>query len=145
VNPTVRSMVFPAAVTAVVAASVIAAIVVLGAPSVQRQRKIDEVRVQNLTLIALSVSGYFARHKELPADLEALAKEPGYKIARSDPETGKSYGYQILGATSYRLCADFTGDSAKDSPQYFGAYFNVTWAHGQGHQCFDRNTDKTIQ
>jgi type II secretory pathway pseudopilin PulG len=145
VNLRVRSMVFPAIATAVVAASVIAAIVVLGAPSVQRQRKMDGVRVQNLSLIALSVNGYFTRHKELPADLEALAKQPGYHIARSDPDTGKSYGYQILGATSYRLCADFTGDSATDSPQFFGAYVNVTWAHGQGHQCFDRDTEKTIQ
>lgn len=144
-NPRLRSMVFPAIVTAVVAASVIAAIVVLGAPSVQRQRKMDEMRVRNLTLITRSVDGYFARHKELPADLDALAKEPGYHIARSDPDTGKSYGYQILGATSYRLCAEFTGDSATDSSQYFGAYVNVTWAHGQGHQCFDRNTDKTNQ
>jgi type II secretory pathway pseudopilin PulG len=138
-------MVFPAIVTAVVAASVIAAIVVLGAPSVQRQRKMDGVRVQNLSLIALSVSGYFTRHRELPADLAALANEPGYHIARSDPDTGKSYGYQVLGATSYRLCADFTRDSASDSPQGFGAYANVTWAHGRGHQCFDRSTDKAIQ
>lgn len=141
-----RSMVFPAVVTSVVAATVIAAIVMLGAPSVQRQRKMDEVRVQNLTAIALSVNGYFARHKELPADLDSLAKEPGYHIPRSDPDTGKSYGYQILAAASYRLCADFAGDSATaDSPQFYNAYVNVNWAHGRGHQCFDRNTDKIIQ
>jgi hypothetical protein len=146
VNPNRRSILFPAIVTAVVATSVVTAMVMLGAPSVQRQHKMDEVRVQNLTFIAMSVNGYFARHKELPADLDALAKEPGYHIARSDPDTGKSYGYQILAATSYRLCADFTADSATtDSPQFYNAYVNVNWAHGPGHQCFDRNTDKIIQ
>jgi hypothetical protein len=76
--------------------------------------------------------------------LDALAKEPGYHVARSDPDTGKPYEYKILGTTSYRLCANFSGDSASDSPQFTGAYFNVAWAHGQGHQCFDRNTDNKI-
>src|SRR5580698_2076690 len=137
-----RSMILPAIVTAVVAASVVAAIVMLGGPGAQRQRKMDEVRVQNLTFIALSINGYFTRHKELPADLDALVKEPGYRISRLDPDTGKPYGYEILGATSYRLCADFSVDSATDSPQGYGAYVSVDWAHGSGHQCFDRNTDK---
>ena len=131
-RPSPRSLVFPGIVTAVVAASVIAAIVMLGAPSVQRQHKMDEVRVQNLTFISLSVNGYFARHKELPADLDILAKEPGYHVARNDPDTAKPYGYQILGATSYRLCADFTADSAKDSPELYNTYANVSWAHRLG-------------
>lgn len=144
-NPIRRSMVFPAVASAVVAASVIAAIVMLGGPSVQRKHKMDGVRVQNLTLIALSVNGYFTRHKELPADLDALAKEPGYRISRLDPDTGKPYGYQMLSATSYRLCADFTRDSANDSPEFYNAYVNVSWAHGPGHQCFVRNTDKITQ
>ncbi len=81
-NPIPRSMVLPAISTAVVAASVIAAIVMLGGPSVQRKHKMDGVRVQNLTIIALSVNGYFTRHKKLPADLDSLAKEPGYHISR---------------------------------------------------------------
>ena len=139
-NP--RNMILPGIVTAVVAASVIAAIVMLGAPSVQRRHKMDEVRVQHLSFIELSINGYFARHKELPADLDTLAKEPGYHVTRSDPDTGKPYEYQILGANSYRLCADFTSDSAADAWQFPGTYVNVNWAHGAGHQCFDRNTDK---
>jgi hypothetical protein len=138
-------MVLPAIATAVVAASVIAAIVMLGGPGVQRKHKMDGVRVQNLTRIALSVNGYFTRHKELPADLDAIAKEPGYHISQLDPDTGKPYGYQILGANSYRLCADFSLDSAYDSPEFYNAYPNVSWAHGLGHQCFDRNTDKIAQ
>ena len=142
-NPSLRSVILPAIASAGVAAAVIAAIVILGPPSVQRQRKLDEVRVQNLTSIGLSVNGYFIRHEELPADLDALAKEPGYRVAQGDPETGKPYGYQILSATSYRLCADFAGDSAKDSRDFYNGYDSVTWAHGQGHQCFDRNTNKS--
>jgi hypothetical protein len=142
VKPIPRSMILPAIATAVVAASVIAAIVMLGGPSVQRRHKMDGVRVQNLTFIAMSVNGYFTRHKELPADLDALAKEPGYHISPLDPETGNPYGYEILSATSYRLCADFNLDSATDSPDPYNTYVDVSWAHGPGHQCFDRNKDK---
>lgn len=140
-----RQMIFLTIVSAVVVSAVIAAITILGPPSVQRQRKMDQVRVQNLTYIGLSVNGYFVRHKALPHDLDGLAKEPGYKIVQSDPDTGKPYGYQILSPTSYRLCADFTADSATDSPDSYNAYENVTWAHGRGRQCFDRNTDKIVQ
>jgi len=135
-------LVLPAIATAAVTATVIAAIVVLGAPRVQRQRKMDRVRVQDLTNIALSVTGYFRRHKALPGDLAALAKEPGYRVARSDPDTGNPYGYQLLDASSYRLCADFATDSAADSADPHDAYTDVTWAHARGHQCFDRNTEK---
>jgi hypothetical protein len=144
-NPGTRSMILPAIVTAVVAASVIAAIVMLGGPGGQRQRKMDEVRVQNLTYLALSVNGYFIRHKSLPADLDALAKEPGYRISRLDPATGRPYGYEVLGATAYRVCADFAGDSAADSSEPYNAYANVGWAHARGHQCFDRDTDKSTR
>jgi type II secretory pathway pseudopilin PulG len=142
VNPGARSKVLAAIVTTAVAAAVIAAIVLIGAPGAQRQRKMDGVRVQNLTYIALSVKGYFTRHKELPPDLDALAKEPGYRVARSDPDTGIPYGYQILGTTSYRLCADFTTDTSTDTLGPYNAYVDVSWAHGKGHQCFDRNTER---
>jgi hypothetical protein len=138
-----RSVVLAAIASAVVAAAVIAALVMLGAPSVERQRKMDAARVQDLSNIASYVSGYFTRHKALPADLAALANEPGYRVLQSDPETGKPYGYQILDATSYRLCADFTTSSASESHDTYAIYANVPWAHAKGHQCFDRNTGKS--
>jgi hypothetical protein len=137
-----RSIVVPAIATAVVAAAVIAALAILGPPSVQRQRKMDGVRIQDLSNIASYVNGYFTRHKVLPTDLGALTKEPGYRVAQSDPETGKPYGYQILDANLYRLCADFSTDSATESSDQYNSRLNVRWAHAQGHQCFDRNTGK---
>jgi hypothetical protein len=135
-----RAIALPAIASAVVAAAVIAALVILGAPSVQRQRKMDGVRVQDLSGIASYVNGYFTRHKALPPDVSTLAKEPGYSVRQNDPETGKLYEYQILDSTSYRLCAQFATDSATDAPEAYNPYANVTWAHAQGHQCFDRKT-----
>ena len=131
--------------TAVVAATVVTAVVILGPPSAQRQRKMDRVRVMDLVNVAASVDGYYRLHKALPADLGALAREPGYRIARRDPQTGAPYGYQILAATEYRLCADFATDSATATPDFEIAYVSVEWVHGQGHRCFDRHADKRIQ
>jgi len=139
-NASRRSVIFPAIVTVVVVCAVVAALIIVGPPSVQRQRNMDEVRVRNLANIALNVNGYVARHRGLPADLDALAKEPGFHIPRADPDTGKPYGYQILGTISYRLCADFTTNSS-DAPDSAYPIVDVAWAHGQGHQCFDRNTE----
>ena len=79
-----RSMILPAIATAVVAASVTAAIVMLGGPGAQRKYKMDDVRVRNLALLASSVNGYFNLHKSLPADVDTLAQQPGYnKIGRA--------------------------------------------------------------
>lgn len=142
---TARPVILPSIVTSVVAASVIVSIVTLGGPSAQRQRKLDEVRVQNLTLISLSMNAYFTRHGKLPGDLDLLGKEPGYRIAQKDPDTGKPYKYDVLGATSYRLCADFAGDTGSDSRQSTAGYFDVQWIHGAGHQCFDRVTGKVAR
>ncbi len=143
-NPRFRSLVLPVLATAIVVAAVLKAIVILGGPGAQRQRKMDEVRVQNLMLIQSTLGGYFRRHKELPADLLVLAKEPGYRIVRLDPDTGHAYDYQMLGGTAYRLCADFSTDSATDPdprPAYPNLNANPIWAHGRGHQCFDRDAD----
>ncbi len=137
-----RSMVFGVFATAVVVAALIAAMFVLGPPSAQRRRKMDEVRVQDLSSLEMTVNGYFKLHGALPAGLDVLAKEPGYRVARQDPDTGKPYEYQILSADSYRLCADFAVDPSTEPYNSFGGYTDVAWAHGRGHRCFDRKTDK---
>ena len=56
------------------------------------------------------MNAYFTRHGKLPGDLDLLGKQPGYRIAQKDADTAKPYEYDVLGATSYHLCADFAGD-----------------------------------
>ena len=138
-----RSVVFGVAASIAVVATLICAMIVLGPPGAQRQRKLDEVRVQDLSGIEMSVNGYFRVHHALPAGLAVLAKEPGYRVARADPDTGKAYGYEVLGDDSYRLCADFATDPSTLEPANSNmVYSNVAWAHGRGHQCFDRKAGR---
>jgi hypothetical protein len=140
VRPDRGSKILAAVVTGVVSATVVTAVIVIGAPSQQRLKRMDAVRVQDLGSLASAVRGYFARHATLPASLSSLAKEPGYRVASADPETGQPFGYEIINPTTYRLCGEFSTDSAKDPPD--NGYYDVTWAHGRGRQCFERHADK---
>jgi type II secretory pathway pseudopilin PulG len=132
------------AVTVAVVAAVIAAVVILGPPGAQRERRLDAARISDLQMIQSAVMGYVARHEALPADLATLAKEPGYALSTSDPQTGAPYVYEVTGTTSYRLCASFTTDTAKERRDERPDYtYSVEWAHGAGRQCFERHAKKS--
>lgn len=128
---------FAAAVTLVVVATIVAAIVVLGPPAKQRQVRLDERRVVDLVGIKNAVAAYVRQHEALPPDLAALAGLAGTRIKQSDPETGASYEYAVIDERSYRLCAVFATKSEEDRvpPPYFN---EAGWSHEAGHQCFER-------
>ena len=130
-----------AAVTAVVLAAIVAGILTLGSPGVQRQRRLDERRVADLAHIASAVTAYWQRHSSLPADLASLANEPGLRVNARDPETGAAYVYEVTGADLYRLCAVFAFDSAADSAVP-ARVLALDWAHGAGRHCFDLRVPK---
>jgi hypothetical protein len=131
-----------AAGAVVVAVVIISSLVLVGPPSVQRQRKVDAARVRDLQGIERFVTGYARLHKALPADMGALAAEPGYHVPLKDSEDGEQYEYALLGADSYRLCATFkTASDSETALNSYGLAQDATWAHGIGRQCFDRHAD----
>lgn len=126
--------------TIIVALAVFAAITILDPPSLQRQRKLDARRTQDLRSISHSIDSYWERKKSLPPDLSALEREPGLKIPLQDPETGIAYTYQVTSSMSYQLCAVFSVDSSDESQEYNSSR---KWAHGAGKQCFDLKPPKS--
>jgi hypothetical protein len=128
-----------AVVTTIVVGAVITAIILLDPPGVQRQRKMDARRIEDLMGIERAAEEYWTRHKALPPDLAALGKEPGFAVPTSDPETGAAYVYEITSPRSYRLCAVFARTTAETAaiPGY-----QVKWAHGAGRHCFDLEIPK---
>jgi len=120
----------------VVGATLVAAIMVLDSPPRQREQRLDARRVQDLQQHENAIATYHAGHKALPDDLDALRAMPGWNLAPGDPVTGAPYGYEVLGERSYRLCAEFTTDTASaDTP--YGPVVDA-WKHGAGRQCFNR-------
>jgi hypothetical protein len=130
-----------AVVTTIVVGAVITAVVLLDPPGVQRQRKMDARRIEDLMSIQRAAEEYWTRHKVLPPDLAALGKEPGLLVPTNDPETGAPYVYEVTGPKSYRLCAVFARDTAERAaiPSYL-----IKWAHGAGRHCFDLKIPKGV-
>jgi hypothetical protein len=128
-----------AVVTTIVVGAVVAAIILLDPPGVQRQRKMDARRIEDLMSIQRAAEEYWTRHKALAPDLATLGKEPGLVVPMNDPETGAAYVYEITGPMSYRLCAVFSRTTAERGtiPGYL-----VRWAHGAGRHCFDLKIPK---
>lgn len=126
-----------AAAALAIAATVTAAILVMGSPGVQRERGIDARRVQDLQRIQRQVEAHYSEHGALPRDLATLAAKPGISLATTDPVTAATYGYQAKGQREYQLCATFATDSAADNESR-APWTTFDWAHGTGRTCFAR-------
>jgi len=118
---------------AVVVATIVASVVVIGSPSTQREGRLDARRLEDLRRIGRLVDAHFDRTGVLPAGLAALAR-PGLELPL-DPTSGAPYGYEAGTGRDYRLCAEFATDSARTKPQ---RWESDEWSHGSGRQCFDR-------
>ena len=121
------------AATLVVMAVLVVGLIAIGSPGLQRKRKLDHRRVEDLISISRQLNTYWDESKELPPSLAVLAVQPGL----SDPSTGQPYEYKVIGTNTYRLCAVFALDSQNQSQKqyYFGA---DDWLHGVGRRCFER-------
>ena len=119
-------------VTTVVVAAVIAGLLLLGSPALERMRKLDEQRISDLRAVANAVDRYTNQHNNMPTSLDELSKERGIHIKLIDPETSHPYEYKITGENSYELCASFSHSSAEDQDQSNEQF----WSHNLGRHCF---------
>jgi len=142
------------AVAALVALTIAAGFLIIGSPQTQREYKIDEQRVGDLTNIQSQlVYGYYQPKQKLPASLADINDSISGWTLPTDPETGASYEYKVTGALSFELCATFTresrsmpaGDLTRPVPAYPGGKeINNNWQHGAGRTCFARTIDPQL-
>lgn len=90
------------------------------------------LKVITVGVIAAGVDLYWTRRGRLPASLAELTQEQGIGVASLDPETGRPYGYRVLGGNSFELCGEFTRSAAEEGRMPEGDF----WTHGAGTQCF---------
>jgi hypothetical protein len=106
-----------------------------GGPGSQRQFEADNRRVQDLRVVAGTVSASPA----LPRSLAELrGTRPSLRVA--DPETGRFYEYTVKSAKEYELCARFAEADDVRSRQY-GSEF---WSHPKGRACFALEAGKPV-
>ena len=127
--PSLRTLVGVIAI-AVVAAGVVYGLMRVGPPSIERERRLDERRVDDLRQIADAIDLHWTRRGSLPAALDALPDPVASDASFSDPATRQSYEYRILTESTFELCASFGTDRLRPSTDVF-------WSHPTGRYCFD--------
>lgn len=101
----------------------------MGPPSEQAARRIDDRRVEDLRSLARGVDVYYGQHAALPESLDAMNTALQTTLLLQDPQTGAPYRYLAGSDKSFKLCADFVRPSQN-------VLRDSIWAHGAGPQCF---------
>jgi hypothetical protein len=132
---------FGVVVAAVVVTAVVAGLFLLGSPTRERERRLDEQRVYDLRATASAIDRYWTINSSLPTSLEALSRERNTSVRLLDPGTGKAYEYRILDGNAYELCAHFTHDTVDERDRVLrdrslGVSYSAFWTHGAGRHCF---------
>ena len=113
-------------------------------PKTARERKIDNIVLNNIYSLENYINIYYEKNKELPDDLLDLRQATGVSFSDkmfNDPETGEEIGYKKLGEKSFELCANFRTDSYESRrnetyPIYYG---DTSKVYVHGYNCFKGN------
>ena len=136
----------------VVLASIVGGFFVIGSPSVQRDRRFDERRVNDLQIIQNEVVNYWTQKGRLPTALADLKNSISGFVPPTDPQTGSDYSYRVNGSLKFELCAIFKTDGKdyyqnqalpKSVRPYDGPY-QQNWDHSSGRVCFERTIDPDL-
>ena len=134
------------AAIAAAAFAIIAGLIMIGTPARARERRLDDLRVQDLSSIAGAFDAYFTKHAALPDTVDSLVSAHLLDHVPSDPSTGVRYPIYLTGGRSYRLCATFAQPldtmDRRDSNNFGGLYRGAhSWKHGKGESCFDLSAE----
>jgi hypothetical protein len=128
---------------------------IAGSPSHQRDIRLDEERVNDLSTIQYEVINYWRLKDVLPENLSLLENDlTGFRLP-ADPETEAAYEYRVTGDLSFELCAVFKEKTEEDSdgmkypaPVVYdrGTPGSTTevWSHEAGRHCFSRTIDPDL-
>jgi hypothetical protein len=125
------------AASAVVVATVIAAVVVTGGPSTQREIRFDERRVSDLDQIVSAVNAYWGHRNVLPATLDSMVSDHELTEVPRDPMTRQPYTYAATGRKTFHLCATFQQPTDEEDGDMTRLYGRSWDHHGRGSACYD--------
>lgn len=123
-----------------VAATIAAAIWVIGSPAAQRESRLDARRISDLRGLETAIERHARLHDGLPRGLDVL-RDDGGAASRVDPATGTPYGYEPVDDRRYRLCAGFATDS-RDVVRQVEPVHDDAWRHPAGRHCFERRLER---
>jgi hypothetical protein len=115
---------------AAVAIAVVYGFTRVGLPRDERERRLDERRIEDLRRVARAIDLHWTRHGSLPAALDALSESTVEDVTFNDPESEEPYEYRVETPSTFELCGSFGTDWLDPSVDLF-------WSHPMGHHCFD--------
>jgi hypothetical protein len=133
----------PLAITGAIAAiASVSYSIYLNPPSTVKAHSLDQQRLQSLQQIDFAIKTYYRNHQALPDRLDTVEIGNGLSERSNwrDPVTHQPYQYDIMSKTTYRLCADFSADSA-DSEKQERPYLGAFRSHHKGHDCFQQDVN----
>jgi len=147
--------IFVWSVIAVVGVAIVTGFFVAGSPQVERLRKLDQRRVDDLQNIQSQIIFFWQQKQVLPSSLDDLRDSISGYLPPQDPETRAVYGYTKTGDLKFKLCADFkteVGPNSVTTPIVSGpigqpigkSMGSDNWQHAKGLVCFDRTIDPVI-
>jgi len=135
-------------VLALILTTIIAGFAIMGSPSVQREIRLDQQQVQDLSMVQYQVVEYWRQNEALPAELAVLESDITGFMTPEAPADREPYTYEVRDNRTFALCATF----ARSSEEYgysmvrdgYGIAGNTSWAHEEGRTCFERTIDPAL-
>lgn len=113
----------------VIVAALAIGLFLLGSPTEERSRRLDEQRVDDLRQLTRAINSSYSNTDSLPGNLANLVDGRELRLLPTDPETNQNYDYEIVDSETYRLCAEFSRNTDDEDRGDF-------WSHAIGRQCF---------
>lgn len=135
-------------VSIVILASIVYGIIVIGLPSTQRAKNLDQTRINDLMNIQSQIVYTEWQNKgDIPVSLDGLKDPINNYTVPVDPETKQNYEYKKISTNSFELCATFKTslvDTSNLPEKMVLDNTNENWKHGVGRVCFERTIDPKL-
>ena len=132
---------------AIVIAAFISAWFFVDSPKLMRERRLDQIVVNNISSIESAINTYYDKNGKLPDSLEQLTNNPDYFLNDQifkDPENGAVTIYNKKDIKNFELCANFR-TSNKDLNLNGNYNYPTNNFHLAGYQCIKGNLYNVIQ
>ncbi|MEN9649574.1 MAG: hypothetical protein RL094_541 [Candidatus Parcubacteria bacterium] len=148
-----KRKIFFGVVTAIIVASIVTGFALVGSPSTQREYRLDEQRVSDLTTIKWEIVNVYQQSGKLPATLADLNDSIRDYTIQTDPVTKLPYEYSVVqnvstatSGPSFQLCATFARETRQQAKNQLSSDVREltspdNWKHGAGRVCFTKTID----
>lgn len=122
---------------ALIVAAFVSSLFFVESPQKTRERRLDDVVVQNISNLESYVNNYYDRYHKLPADLDELREAVNMYNNRNpfiNPNTNQAIVYNKVNDKSFEFCTDFKTNSRENGGNMRYMVMGDK-SHEAGYQC----------